>query len=131
MSFNQTDFDFDYTDWLALPEADDFYFWRQADIDAAQDALDNLPPDATEEEKDEARAALETAQKNENLMQEKNELYHDALKAAQDAGWTLTDYAGIMLCLATDHLRGQASGRYNEMTDSDSDTVTLAPNAYL
>ena len=131
MSFNQTDFDFDYTDWLVLPETDDFYFWRQSDIDAAQDTLDNLPPDATEEETDEAQAALETAQKKRNLMQESNELYHDALKAADDAGWTLADYAGIMLCLATEHLRGQSSGTHNDMTDSDGDTVTLAPSTNL
>ena len=131
MSFNQTDFDFDYTDWLALPETDDFYFWRQADIDAAQDVIDNLPPDATEAEQDAAQAALATAQAKRNLMQESDELYHDALKAARDAGWTLTDYAGIMLCLATDHLRGQSSGRHNEKTDSDGDTVTLAPSTNL
>ena len=131
MSYGQTDFDFDYTEWFALPETDDFYFWRQADIDAAQAELDALPEDATEEEVDEAQAALDTANDKKNLMQEKNELYHDALNAAEGGGWTLTDYAGIMLCLATDHIRGQASGNYDEMTDSDGDTVTLAPSTYL
>ncbi|MGH9462514.1 MAG: IPT/TIG domain-containing protein, partial [Vicinamibacteria bacterium] len=131
MSFNRTDFDFDYTEWIELPEMDDFYFWRQADIDAAQEALDNLPADATEAERDEAEAALQVAQDSRNLMQEGLELYHDALKAAQDAGWTLTDYQGVMLCLATDHLRGQASGTWNSITDSDGDTVNLAPSTYL
>jgi len=131
MSFNRTDFDFDYTEWIELPETDDFYFWRQADVDAAQDALDNLPPDATEAARDEAEAALQVAQDNRNLMKEGLELYHDALQAAQDDGWTLTDYQGVMLCLATDHLRGQASGRWNSVTDSDGDTVNLAPNTNL
>lgn len=131
MSFNRTDFDFDYTDWLGLPENDDFYFWRQSDIDAAQTALANLPPDATEVERAAAEAALETANRSRNLMQREDELYHDALKAAQAAGWNLSDYKGIMLCLATDHLRGQASGTSNQVTDSDGDTVTLAPNTYL
>lgn len=131
MSFNRTDFDFDYTDWFALPETDDFYFWRQADIDAAQDELDALPADATEAEKAAAEDKLQLAVDKQNLMQEGVELYHDALKAAQDGGWNLADYGGVMLCTATDHLRGQASGTWNEVTDSDGDTVTLAPATYL
>ncbi|XOF33597.1 MAG: IPT/TIG domain-containing protein [Candidatus Electrothrix sp. YB6] len=131
MSYGCTDFDFDYTDWLALPEDDDFYFWRNADIVAAQDDIDNLPADATEEEIDAANAALETAQNGQNLMQRGVELYHDALKAAQDGGRNLADYKGIMLCMATDWLRGQASGTWDEVTDSDGHTVTLAPSTYL
>lgn len=131
MSYGRTDFDFDYTNWLTLPEDDDFYFWRASDTAAAQDVIDNLPADASEEEIEVANVALETAQKGRNLMQRGNELYHDALKEAEDAGWNLTDYKGIMLCLATDNLRGQASGTRNEVTDSDSDTVTLAPSTYL
>ena len=49
MSYNTTDFAFDYTEWLELPDSDDDYFWRPADITAAQDVIDNLPVDATEE----------------------------------------------------------------------------------
>lgn len=131
MSFNRTDFDFDYTNWLTLPEEDDFYFWRQSDEDAAQSALDDLPADATEAEIDAAEAALQIASNKIATPQEQTELYHDAVKMAQDDGWTLADYSGIMLCLATDHLRGRASGTWNSVTDSDGDTITLATNTYL
>lgn len=131
MSYQATDFSFDFTDWLELPDSDDDYFWRQADIDAAQAALDDLPEDATEEELDEAKAALEAAQDNRNLMQRSKDLYHDALEAAIDAGFDLSAYVGVMVCVATDHLRGQASGRWSEVTDSDDDTITLDHPTYL
>ena len=131
MSYNTADFAFDYTEWLELPDSDDDYFWRPADITAAQDVIDNLPVDATEEEIAEAEAALGVAQDRQRLMQRSNELYHDALDAANDAGFDLTDYAGIMLCVATDHLRGQASGRWTAVTDSDGDTISLGGETYL
>lgn len=131
MSYSVTDFSFDFTDWLELPDSDDDYFWRQADIDAAQDALDDLPEDATEEEKEEAQAALDTANLNRNLMQRSGDLYHDALQAAIDAGFDLSDYVGVMVCIATDGLRGQASGRRDSVTDSEGDTITLDHPTYL
>jgi hypothetical protein len=131
MSFGATDFDFDYTTWLALPEIDNFYFWRQEDIDAAVDAKNNLPANATQQEIDDAQAAIDVATDKQAVIQESDELYHDGLKAAADAGWNLTDYSGIMLCLATDHLRGQSSGQHDSITDSDGDIVTLANNTNL
>ncbi|SDN34929.1 hypothetical protein SAMN05660642_04630 [Geodermatophilus siccatus] len=129
MSFNRTDFDFDYTDWLALPETDDFYFWRQSDITAAQNALNALPPN--DPNRPAAEAALQAAQDGQALMQETRELFHDGLKRAADAGWTLASYGGIMLCLATDFLRGQATGTWNQVTDNSGHTVNLAANTYL
>ena len=131
MSYRATDFAFDYTDWLELPDSDDDYFWRPADITAAQDVIDNLPSDATDEEIEAAEAALGVAQEKQNPMQRSSELYHDALEAAIDAGFNLADYVGIMLCVATDHLRGQASGHWTQVTDSDDDTISLDHPTYL
>lgn len=136
MSFERTSFSFEYTDWIELPEQDNIYFWRQADIDAAQVVLDNLPPDATDEEREMAEANLEQARDNRNQIKKVNgqdpELYYDALKNAQNAGAMFDDYAGIMFCLATEHLRGYAHIYFNEVKiEENTDTVQLPSRPYL
>lgn len=123
-SYGKTSVDFGVTtDWVALSQPRDFYFWTAEDlardqnkVDGAQADLDALmlDPSATQAEIDAAQAALDAAiatrDANSNksgLIQQANFLYAEATIGAEAMMADFDTYTDYFVVVAGPFLRGQ------------------------
>jgi hypothetical protein len=103
MSYNNIEFAFTGTAFVALPNDDDYYFWRQADIDAAQAAYDSSMTAAN-------KNALDNAIAWQAITQRAGDLFYDAVTAAKAAGVAVDTFDGIYVNVMAPFLRCAAHG---------------------
>ncbi len=123
-SYGKTSVDFGLTpNWVSLSQPRDFYFWTtddvardQADVDAAQAAIDALmlDPNATEDDLDAAQEALDAAiaardstSEKDRLIQQADFLYSEATLGAEAMMADFDDYTDYFIVVAGPSLRGQ------------------------
>ena len=103
MSYNNIEFAFSGTAFVALPNDDNYYFWRQADIDAAQAAYDSSMTPAN-------KNALDNAIAWQDITQRAGDLFYDAVTAAKAAGVAVDAFDGIYVNVMAPFLRCAAHG---------------------
>ena len=126
-SYGKIKFSFTATSFVALPQNDDYYFFRQSDIDTAQAALDADPTN------DDLKAALKTAQDRRSAPQRTNDMFYDAIRAASDAGTNVDTFDGIVVNVMAPFLRGAAYGTSSSVTEDRASgrSISLQSNTYL
>lgn len=113
MSHDRLKFDFTVTKFYALPENDDHYFFREADVIRAQAAFD---ADMSDENKE----ALETAKRRGATAQRAGDLFYDAIKAAK-ADYNVDQYDGIYVQVLGPFLRCASHGRFGSIQEDRSE----------
>ncbi|MFT3677993.1 MAG: IPT/TIG domain-containing protein [Chitinophagaceae bacterium] len=141
-SYNKTSVAFSSTPgWVTLSQNRDFYCWTQDDINRKQAVLDalQLDPSATQEQIDVATNELNNAKNSNNMLQEPDFLWAEALIGAKASVPDFDSYTDYLLIVAGPFLRGQCcwleTGYHAESTrlglDFDIDFPALKGGTYV